>query len=100
MSRLKRHYSKYLARLHAGKDTAYRIDPENPMGSWLHHLRRRDGWTLREVADSTGLSVGNLCDLENGLQDNPRLSTLRALAKCYGVSLGEVAGENVWWEET
>jgi transcriptional regulator with XRE-family HTH domain len=55
------------------------------------------GLTQQELASKAGLSISGLVQIELGTVPDPRVSTLRALAKALGVSLDELAGEE---EET
>src|SRR5687768_11859597 len=50
------------------------------------------GRTLREVSDTSGVSLTYLSDLERGVLTNPTLDTLRRLAEALGVSLNEILG--------
>lgn len=49
--------------------------------------REKAGLTLAQVSQATGLTVANLSKLENGLQDNPTLRTLRRYAAAVGKRL-------------
>ncbi len=50
------------------------------------------GYSLRKMADKVGMSYVALFRLENGETD-PRLSTLRKLAKALNVTVAELIGE-------
>lgn len=71
----------------------YVYNRKNPLGSWLKYLRKQSDRTLRDVSAETGIAVGNLSDLERGKARNPTLTTLRALANCYGVSMSHLVGD-------
>ena len=58
----------------------------------LRRLREAQGLSLRALADKVGMSYVALYHLEAGDAD-PRLSTLRALAKTLGVTVAEIIGE-------
>jgi transcriptional regulator with XRE-family HTH domain len=51
--------------------------------------------TLRDVSESSGISIAYLSDLERGKLANPTLDTLTALAGALGVSLNELLGLEV-----
>ncbi len=53
--------------------------------SVVRALRNQAGVTLEEVAESTGVSLSTLARIEKN-QNQPSLSTLRALAACFGLS--------------
>ena len=56
------------------------------LGETIKQLRREKQMTLQNLADTTGLSVPFLSQLEND-QANPTLSTLRKVAKALEVSM-------------
>jgi transcriptional regulator with XRE-family HTH domain len=58
----------------------------------LADARRERGWTLAATATRSGLSVTHLSRLENGLRQ-PSIGALIQLARCYGLSLGQLVGE-------
>jgi transcriptional regulator with XRE-family HTH domain len=68
------------------------IEPP-PLGRRLAQLRERLFVTQRELADRAGLSQGIIQSLEQGLRQDPKLSTLRKLAQALGVSVAELIGE-------
>jgi len=49
--------------------------------------RRRRGLTLADVAERSGLDVGQLSRLENGKAANPTLSTLARYAQAVGLPI-------------
>lgn len=52
-------------------------------------LRREDGhpYTLQEVSDATGISLGTIGQIRSGKISNPQLNTLRALCQFFQVPL-------------
>jgi len=54
------------------------------MGKTLKRLRRRRGLTQQQLAVKAGVSLGYLSRLEVDMHD-PRLSTLKKLARALGV---------------
>jgi XRE family transcriptional regulator, fatty acid utilization regulator len=59
------------------------------MGRTLKRLRRQRGLTQQALAVKAGVSLGYLSRLEVDMHD-PRLSTLRKLAKALGVPVAEL----------
>jgi DNA-binding SARP family transcriptional activator/DNA-binding XRE family transcriptional regulator len=57
----------------------------------IREFRYRAGLTQREVAALAGISIGGLCDLEQGRVLRPRPDTLRRLASALGLSAFEKA---------
>ena len=64
----------------------------NDFGQRLRRWRTERGVTLRDVSESSGISIAYLSDLERGKLVNPTLDTLTALAVALNVSLNELLG--------
>ncbi len=58
----------------------------------LRQIRETQGLSQRALAKAAGITQAALFRLESGETD-PRLSTLRALAKGLGVTVAEIIGE-------
>jgi transcriptional regulator with XRE-family HTH domain len=58
----------------------------------LRAIRERKGVSLRKLKQRSGVAVATLARIEAGGYD-PRLSTLRRLARALGVTVGELIGE-------
>lgn len=58
----------------------------NHIGKTIRQLREELHFPLWRVARESKLSKGLLSRMENGLLTNPTLSTLNALAACFGLS--------------
>ncbi len=58
----------------------------------LRKIREGQAYSLRSLADRVGMSYVALFRLESGETD-PRLSTLRKLAKALNVTVAELIGE-------
>ena len=58
----------------------------------LRAIREGKGVSLRALKASSGVAVATLARIEAGGYD-PRLSTLRKLAKALGVTVAELIGE-------
>jgi transcriptional regulator with XRE-family HTH domain len=64
-----------------------------PVGDRLRKLRTDAGLTQQELAMRAGLSVSVVAQTEQGVNDDPRLSTLRALARALGVTINDLTGD-------
>lgn len=64
-----------------------------PLSVRLKEAREAAGLTQLELATASGVAVATVSQLEQGRMANPRLDTLRALAKALGVTLDELGGE-------
>jgi transcriptional regulator with XRE-family HTH domain len=60
---------------------------ERRVGEQLQLVRRHRGWSLRELAQASGLSLTTVHQVETG-RTSPGLATLQSLANALGVSLG------------
>jgi transcriptional regulator with XRE-family HTH domain len=56
----------------------------------LKRLRVEAGFTQQKLAEKSGLSISVVTQLERGIIPNPRLDTLRALAKALGCTLDQL----------
>jgi transcriptional regulator with XRE-family HTH domain len=63
-----------------------------PIKDRLKELRKAAGLTQQDLAMKSGLSITTVVHIEAGRIPDPRISTLRALAKVLGVGLDELAG--------
>lgn len=59
-------------------------------GERIRRLRLRAGMTQESLAQRVGVTTHTIWRLENSPTFNPRLETLRALAKALGVPLKEL----------
>jgi len=57
------------------------------IGKRILSARRRERVSLRKTAESAGLSVAYVCDLENGKR-MPTIKTLMKLSKAFDVTVG------------
>jgi transcriptional regulator with XRE-family HTH domain len=60
---------------------------ESRVGEQLQAVRRRRGWSLRELAEASGLSLTTVHQIETG-RTSPGLGTLQALATALGIPVG------------
>lgn len=60
------------------------------LGNNIRRLRLRMGWTQRQLADCIKVEIPRISDLERGVTADPRLSTLRKLARAFGVPMNEL----------
>jgi transcriptional regulator with XRE-family HTH domain len=58
----------------------------------LRKIRERQGYSIRALAEKVGMAYPALFRLESGEAD-PRLSTLRRLAKALNVTVADLIGE-------
>lgn len=67
------------------------------IGAILRQLRQEQKYSLRMLSQKTGLSLGFICDIENG-RCNLSIASLRKLASALGVSadifLKDPVGDN------
>ncbi|HXM96048.1 MAG TPA: helix-turn-helix transcriptional regulator [Candidatus Dormibacteraeota bacterium] len=59
----------------------------SPEGAILRRLRTKSGITQEDLAHRVGVTTHTIWRLENGHTFNPRLDTLRAIAKALGVNV-------------
>ena len=59
----------------------------------LRSIREQKGVSLRELKNLSGVAVSNLCLYEAG-EGDPRLSTLRKVAKALGVTVSALIDES------
>ena len=62
------------------------------LGESIRASRQRKGWTLKDLAATTGLSVPYLSDLERRPGVNPTLDTLTTIATALGCSVTDLLG--------
>ena len=57
----------------------------------LKRLRKSAGLTQTALATAAGMHWRTIMDYEQGKKDDPRLSSLEALAQALGINAGELA---------
>jgi transcriptional regulator with XRE-family HTH domain len=62
-----------------------------PIGDRLRQLRKAKGLSQMALARESGLSLSIITQLEQGLTADPKLSTLKALAKALGCKIDDLA---------
>ncbi|MGR6918136.1 helix-turn-helix domain-containing protein [[Actinomadura] parvosata] len=67
-------------------------DPEKRVAARLGELRRERGLTLNVLAARTGISAAHLSRMEKG-ERQPSIGSLFQIARAYGLSLGELVGD-------
>jgi transcriptional regulator with XRE-family HTH domain len=65
-------------------------EPIPALGERIRQLRHAAGMTQQSLAVAAGLSISVVVQLENGLRDDPRISTVAALARALGVTIDEL----------
>ncbi len=63
------------------------VSDAHSLGNTIRRLRKKKGLTLQALARQAGLGFLTLQRLETGRQPNPRLQTLRAIARELDVPL-------------
>ncbi len=63
------------------------------IGEKIRALRQRQGWTLKDLADQTDLSVPYLSDIERRREINPTLETLTTIAGALECPVAELIGD-------
>jgi transcriptional regulator with XRE-family HTH domain len=61
-----------------------------PIKDKLKELREKAGLTQQQLANQADLSISIISAIEQGASGDPRMSTLKALAKVLQVSLDEL----------
>src|SRR3990170_3542382 len=64
-------------------------EQEPMIGASLRNVRRRQGLTLRQVAESAGVTESFLSQVERDIA-SPSIATLRRIAVALGMSIGEI----------
>jgi transcriptional regulator with XRE-family HTH domain len=64
-------------------------NPQPALGAAIRKLRGARKTTQETVAQDAGITVAHLSKIERG-QTNPTWSTVKAIAKALGVSMGEL----------
>jgi transcriptional regulator with XRE-family HTH domain len=64
-----------------------------PLKERLKETRRRAALTQGELADKAGVSITTIVRIETGEITEPRVSTLRKLARALDVTPAELLGE-------
>jgi transcriptional regulator with XRE-family HTH domain len=60
----------------------------------LQGLRKAAGLTQQQLATAAGLSMSLITQLEQGVKDDPKMSTLLALAGVLGATVNDLAGQS------
>lgn len=66
------------------------MKPQSPICDRLRALRVASGMSIRLVAKLSGVSSGNICELETGAARNPSLNTLLHLCSIYRTTVSEL----------
>jgi transcriptional regulator with XRE-family HTH domain len=76
------------------RDVVICIEVWMSLASKIKELRLKKKKSLQDVADEVNASKAHVWDLETGKSKNPSIDLLTKLAKCFGVSVAEMIGEN------
>jgi transcriptional regulator with XRE-family HTH domain len=69
------------------------VDLMSVVGENVKRLRKAAGKTQQEVAMAAGLSMSIVSQIEQGTNQDPRGSTLRAIARVLGTTIDELLAE-------
>jgi transcriptional regulator with XRE-family HTH domain len=64
--------------------------PRRSLADRIQSLRTERGWTQNQLAEKADLPNSTLTDLEYGVANDPKLSTLLKLSKAFGIGLDEL----------
>jgi transcriptional regulator with XRE-family HTH domain len=64
-----------------------------PIANKLKELREARGWSLQKLASDAGLSISVVHRIERGLEPNPRVNTLKAIARALGVHFTDLVAD-------
>lgn len=59
------------------------------LGKRIMAIRHQRGWTRRDLAEVTGLSIGYITEIERGRM-KPKLKTLVIIAETLGIGIEEL----------
>lgn len=57
------------------------------LGDKIRNLRKKNNWTLVELAKESGVGQSTINDIETGKAKNPKSETLAKLAMTFGISV-------------
>ena len=60
----------------------------------INELKKRKGYTNRQLAEMTGISLSSLDKITAGDNDNPKLSTIKLLSAALGCPINYLIGED------
>ncbi|MBE0430054.1 MAG: helix-turn-helix transcriptional regulator [Thermoleophilia bacterium] len=63
------------------------------LGSNIRRLRDEHGWSAEELSRQSGITMYTIYQIENSIQENPRLGTLQKIADGLGVTVVDLLGE-------
>jgi transcriptional regulator with XRE-family HTH domain len=75
-------------------------DPVPSLARRIRRLREAAGMTQQALAVAAGLSISAVTKLEQGQNEDPRVSTLLALAQALGVRVDDLLGDRADAEAT
>lgn len=71
---------------------AFMATKQLSLGRRIAQSRNGRGLTIRQLATASGLNPLSIRKIENGQRANPRIDTMKKLAKALGMSLDDLAG--------
>src|SRR5689334_2707110 len=64
------------------------------LGERIKTLRVQKNLSLQDVAERVGASKAHIWELETGRARNPTIELVTNLARCFGVGIADLVGEN------
>jgi DNA-binding XRE family transcriptional regulator len=77
--------------MRANDRTAGESGPASAFGGVLRRYRQRLVWSQEDLADASGIAARTISDLERGVAQHPRPSTVRLLAEALGLAGQDLA---------
>lgn len=68
---------------------------QRELGTRIGRLRRKHEWSLRDLAELSGVAIASLSRLEKGQQVYTTLANLWALADAFEVTLDDLVGRTM-----
>ena len=62
------------------------------IGATVKRIREAAGMSQQQLASAAGLSLSLLAQMEQGKNENPRLDTIRSLARALAVGVADLVG--------
>jgi transcriptional regulator with XRE-family HTH domain len=73
-----------------GREMMTMTEPIPALGERVRQLRIAAGMSQQTLAVAAGLSISVVAQLEQGLREDPRISTVAAIARALGVTIDEL----------
>lgn len=70
-----------------------KTNPSDKVGTRMRRLREKRGWSLRRLAQESGVSHVYIHNLENGSRSSVSLNHAVSIAHAFGMTVSELIGE-------